>query len=46
MCIGVCNLVGETDPPARTNGFVFVRIQGGFHEIRNSVRKKENIRSF
>ncbi|XP_010528435.1 PREDICTED: uncharacterized protein LOC104805530 isoform X2 [Tarenaya hassleriana] len=25
------------DPPARTNGFVFVRIQGGFHEIRNSI---------
>lgn len=29
-----------TDPPARTNGFVFVRIQGGFHEIRNSVRTR------
>ncbi|VVB04463.1 unnamed protein product [Arabis nemorensis] len=26
-----------SDPPARTNGFVFVRIQGGFHEIRNSI---------
>lgn len=34
------NLV-VTDPPARTNGFVFVRIQGGFHEIRNSVRTKK-----
>ncbi|EFH53468.1 hypothetical protein ARALYDRAFT_484728 [Arabidopsis lyrata subsp. lyrata] len=27
----------HSDPPARTNGFVFVRIQGGFHEIRNSI---------
>ena len=27
-----------TDPTSHTNGFIFVRIQGGFHEIRNSVR--------
>ncbi|KAL1199588.1 O-fucosyltransferase 27 [Cardamine amara subsp. amara] len=27
----------HSDPPGRTNGFVFVRIQGGFHEIRNSI---------
>ncbi|GAV60096.1 O-FucT domain-containing protein [Cephalotus follicularis] len=25
------------DPPSQTNGFIFVRIQGGFHEIRNSI---------
>lgn len=25
------------DPSARTTGFIFVRIQGGFHEIRNSI---------
>lgn len=27
-----------TDPTSRTNGYIFVRIQGGFHEIRNAVR--------
>ncbi|PNY12388.1 hypothetical protein L195_g009018, partial [Trifolium pratense] len=27
-----------SDPGSQTNGFIFVRIQGGFHEIRNSVR--------
>ncbi|KAJ7971132.1 O-fucosyltransferase family protein [Quillaja saponaria] len=26
-----------TDPSSQTNGFIFVRIQGGFHEIRNSI---------
>lgn len=26
-----------TDPKPQSNGFIFVRIQGGFHEIRNSV---------
>ncbi|KAM7279640.1 hypothetical protein ACFE04_006774 [Oxalis oulophora] len=26
-----------TEPPPQTNGFIFVRIQGGFHEIRNSI---------
>ncbi|RZB98762.1 O-fucosyltransferase 27-like [Glycine soja] len=25
------------DPVSETNGFIFVRIQGGFHEIRNSI---------
>ncbi|KAL2329767.1 hypothetical protein Fmac_017348 [Flemingia macrophylla] len=25
------------DPVSQTNGFIFVRIQGGFHEIRNSI---------
>ncbi|KAL5582069.1 hypothetical protein UlMin_014511 [Ulmus minor] len=25
------------DPTLHTNGFIFVRIQGGFHEIRNSI---------
>ncbi|KAL5739320.1 hypothetical protein ACOSP7_028234 [Xanthoceras sorbifolium] len=25
------------DPSLQTNGFIFVRIQGGFHEIRNSI---------
>lgn len=25
------------DPISQTNGFIFVRIQGGFHEIRNSI---------
>ncbi|KAF3444930.1 hypothetical protein FNV43_RR14623 [Rhamnella rubrinervis] len=25
------------DPIPHTNGFIFVRIQGGFHEIRNSI---------
>ncbi|XP_044467546.1 O-fucosyltransferase 27-like isoform X2 [Mangifera indica] len=25
------------DPSSRTNGFIFVRIQGGFHEIRNAI---------
>ncbi|KAM1009871.1 hypothetical protein ACFX13_046125 [Malus domestica] len=25
------------DPGSDTNGFIFVRIQGGFHEIRNSI---------
>ncbi|KAI9181926.1 hypothetical protein LWI28_020116 [Acer negundo] len=25
------------DPSLQTNGFLFVRMQGGFHEIRNSV---------
>ncbi|KAH9676120.1 O-fucosyltransferase 27 [Citrus sinensis] len=25
------------DPSYRANGFIFVRIQGGFHEIRNSI---------
>ncbi|PKI55340.1 hypothetical protein CRG98_024250 [Punica granatum] len=25
------------DPSSKTTGFIFVRIQGGFHEIRNSV---------
>ncbi|GAU14043.1 hypothetical protein TSUD_168680 [Trifolium subterraneum] len=25
------------DPASQTNGFIFVRIQGGFHEIRNSI---------
>ncbi|CAN8265853.1 unnamed protein product [Cochlearia groenlandica] len=29
--------VYHSDPLVRTNGFVFVRIQGGFHEIRNSI---------
>lgn len=29
-----------TDPRSQSNGYVFVRIQGGFHEIRNSVRIK------
>ncbi|KAF8399221.1 hypothetical protein HHK36_015086 [Tetracentron sinense] len=24
-------------PGLRTNGFIFVRVQGGFHEIRNSI---------
>lgn len=24
-------------PPLQTNGYIFVRIQGGFHEIRNSI---------
>ncbi|KAG8384564.1 hypothetical protein BUALT_Bualt04G0130900 [Buddleja alternifolia] len=24
-------------PPSQTNGFIFVRIRGGFHEIRNSI---------
>ncbi|KAF9624472.1 hypothetical protein IFM89_011480 [Coptis chinensis] len=24
-------------PNSRTNGYIFVRIQGGFHEIRNSI---------
>ncbi|KAF5480120.1 hypothetical protein F2P56_000887 [Juglans regia] len=26
-----------TDPSSQTNGFIFVRIRGGFHEIRNSI---------
>ncbi|KAJ4833090.1 O-fucosyltransferase 27 [Turnera subulata] len=26
-----------TEPPSQSNGYVFVRIQGGFHEIRNSI---------
>ncbi|XP_004304190.1 PREDICTED: uncharacterized protein At1g04910 [Fragaria vesca subsp. vesca] len=26
-----------SDPNSDTNGFIFVRIQGGFHEIRNSI---------
>ncbi|KAG7036773.1 hypothetical protein SDJN02_00393 [Cucurbita argyrosperma subsp. argyrosperma] len=25
------------DPSLQSNGFIFVRIQGGFHEIRNSI---------
>ncbi|XP_015962598.1 O-fucosyltransferase 27 [Arachis duranensis] len=25
------------DPSSQTNGFIFVRIQGGFHDIRNSI---------
>ncbi|XP_047167519.1 O-fucosyltransferase 27-like [Vigna umbellata] len=25
------------DPVSQTNGFIFVRIRGGFHEIRNSI---------
>lgn len=25
------------EPSMQTNGFIFVRIQGGFHEIRNSI---------
>ncbi|XP_061366882.1 O-fucosyltransferase 27-like [Gastrolobium bilobum] len=25
------------DPSSQSNGFIFVRIQGGFHEIRNSI---------
>ncbi|XP_041007607.1 O-fucosyltransferase 27-like isoform X1 [Juglans microcarpa x Juglans regia] len=25
------------DPSSQTNGLIFVRIQGGFHEIRNSI---------
>nr|ABN09047.1 Hypothetical plant protein [Medicago truncatula] len=25
------------DPGSQSNGFIFVRIQGGFHEIRNSI---------
>ncbi|OIW07269.1 hypothetical protein TanjilG_08384 [Lupinus angustifolius] len=25
------------DPDSQTNGFIFVRIQGGFHDIRNSI---------
>lgn len=29
-----------TDPRSESSGYVFVRIQGGFHEIRNSVRVK------
>ncbi|EPS74666.1 hypothetical protein M569_00088, partial [Genlisea aurea] len=24
-------------PPSQTNGYIFVRIRGGFHEIRNSI---------
>lgn len=26
-----------TAPDSQTNGFIFVKIQGGFHEIRNAV---------
>ncbi|KAI9074843.1 hypothetical protein K1719_043193 [Acacia pycnantha] len=26
------------DPSSESNGFIFVRIQGGFHEIRNSIQ--------
>lgn len=26
-----------TAPGSQTNGFIFVKIQGGFHEIRNAV---------
>ncbi|XLU55271.1 hypothetical protein S245_049919 [Arachis hypogaea] len=25
------------DPSSQTNAFIFVRIQGGFHDIRNSI---------
>lgn len=31
-------LVIVTAPIHETTGFIFVRIQGGFHEIKNSVR--------
>ncbi|KAL0343756.1 UNVERIFIED_CONTAM: O-fucosyltransferase 27 [Sesamum angustifolium] len=31
------NLFLRSTPASQTNGFVFVRIRGGFHEIRNSI---------
>lgn len=34
----VSMLVSVTAPEPQSTGFIFVRIRGGFHEIRNSVR--------
>lgn len=36
-CIVFLTLTVTAAPPLQTNGYIFVRIQGGFHEIRNSV---------